>query len=67
MATKLEKIIRGGFMGSLIASVVCLAAWVTHVVVCIKSAAWFLLLIGAFFFPVGIIHGVMVWFGVGMV
>lgn len=39
------------------------AAWVTHVVVCIGKAAWFLLFIGAICFPIGIIHGIGLWFG----
>lgn len=38
-------------------------AWLTHVVVCIKTAAWGFLIAGAVFFPVGIIHGVGTWFG----
>ncbi len=42
---------------------VSFAAWITHVVTCIQQATWVLLLVGAFVFPVGIIHGVMVWFG----
>jgi hypothetical protein len=40
-----------------------IAAWVTHVVICIKTASWVLLVIGAVVFPVGIIHGVGYWFG----
>jgi hypothetical protein len=44
-----------------------LAAWVTHIVVCIQGAAWWLLTIGAFMAPVGVIHGIMIWFGAGMV
>lgn len=44
--------------------VMVLAAWLTHVIVCLKSASYMLLLVGAFIFPVGIIHGVGVWFGV---
>ena len=39
-------------------------AWLTHVVVSIKSASWFLLLAGAIVFPVGCIHGTGVWFGI---
>lgn len=38
-------------------------AWMTHVVTTISSGAYVLLLVGALFFPVGIIHGIMVWFG----
>ncbi|MFA9261847.1 MAG: hypothetical protein ACEQSB_00605 [Undibacterium sp.] len=41
-----------------------IAAWFTHIFVCLKAAAWGLLIGGAIFFPVGIIHGVGVWFGV---
>ena len=40
------------------------AAWVTHVVVCIKAASWFLLLFGILAPPVGVIHGIGVWLGV---
>ena len=39
------------------------AAWLTHVIVCIKSASWLFLLAGAIFFPIGIVHGIGVWFG----
>jgi hypothetical protein len=48
------------FLG-LIATMI--AAWVTHVVVCIKTASWALLFIGAIIFPVGIVHGIGYWFG----
>lgn len=41
-----------------------LAAWITHVIVCIQTAAWILLGFGCIVFPVGIIHGIGVWFGV---
>lgn len=41
----------------------CVFAWITHVVVSIKTASWALLFAGAFIFPVGIIHGVGLWFG----
>ena len=41
-----------------------IVAWVTHVVVCIQSAAWVLLVIGALIFPIGAIHGVMIWLGI---
>ncbi len=39
------------------------AAWLTHVVVCLKAGLWGLLIAGAIFFPVGIIHGIGIWFG----
>ena len=40
-----------------------LAAWVTHVIVCIKTASWILLAFGCIVAPVGVIHGIGVWFG----
>lgn len=43
--------------------VVMFAAWVTHVVVCLKAATWGFLIAGAIFFPVGIVHGIGLWFG----
>lgn len=39
------------------------AAWLTHVVVCIKASLWVFLLAGAICFPVGIVHGFGIWFG----
>jgi hypothetical protein len=39
------------------------AAWLTHVIVCFKTASWGFLIAGAIFAPVGIVHGVGVWFG----
>jgi hypothetical protein len=42
---------------------VLVAAWITHVVVCLKTAAWGFLIAGAILFPIGIIHGVGLWFG----
>ena len=41
-----------------------IAAWVTHVVVCIKSASWVLLIVGALLVPVGVISGTGHWLGI---
>ncbi len=41
-----------------------LASWIVHVVTCIKAAAWILLVVGAVAFPIGIVHGIGVMFGV---
>lgn len=41
----------------------CIAGWITHVVVCIKTASWLFLIAGAVCAPVGVIHGIGVWFG----
>jgi hypothetical protein len=40
-----------------------LAAWITHVINTIQDEQWILLIVGAFVFPIGIIHGIGVWFG----
>lgn len=40
------------------------AGWVTHVVHCLQNEEWILLIVGAIFFPIGIVHGIGLWFGV---
>jgi hypothetical protein len=54
----------GGFF-TLLAAIPCalFAAWLTHVIVCIKSGLWLFLIAGAIFFPVAIVHGIGIWFG----
>jgi len=42
-----------------------LASWLTHIVYCLITAKYLLLLIGAMVFPVGIIHGAGIWLGLG--
>lgn len=39
-------------------------AWLTHVIVCLKTGAWGFLIAGAIVFPVAVIHGWGIWFGV---
>lgn len=39
------------------------AAWITHVVVCLKAGSWGFLIVGAIMFPVAVIHGTGCWFG----
>lgn len=45
-------------------SLISLAAWITHVVVCIRTANWGFLIAGAVAFPVGVVHGIGVWLNV---
>lgn len=40
-------------------------AWMTHIITCLATGQWGFLIAGAFMFPIGIIHGVMIWFGYG--
>ena len=51
-------------VAALSAIAVSIAAWLTHIVVCLKSGAWGFLIAGAILPPIGIIHGVGLWFGV---
>lgn len=39
------------------------AAWLTHIVFCLKAGSWGFLIAGAIFFPIGVIHGTGLWFG----
>ena len=39
------------------------AAWLTHIIVCIKTLSWGFLIAGALVFPVAWIHGTGIWFG----
>jgi hypothetical protein len=50
-------------VGAGVTAFVIFAAWLTHVIVCLKSGSWGFLIAGAIFFPVGIVHGIGVWFG----
>ena len=55
-------------VGSLIIMYIVLAlaslgAWGTHVINCIQDEKWFFLIAGAVAAPIGIIHGVGIWFG----
>ena len=42
-----------------------IGAWLTHIVFCLGAGKWGFLIAGAIFFPIGIIHGIMIWFGAG--
>lgn len=55
------------FLGIVALCLAPTAAWVTHVVVCIKAGAYLLLIAGGFIFPIGMIHGFMIWLGMPFV
>ena len=40
------------------------AAWLTDIFHCLFAAKYLLLIAGAFIAPVGVIHGIGIWFGV---
>lgn len=54
----------GGCIGGAIFLIWLAAAWITHVVVCIKTATWGFLIAGAIMFPIAWVHGTGLWFGV---
>lgn len=41
----------------------CYSAWLTSIVFCAASGLRPLLIASATFFPIGIVHGVGIWFG----
>ena len=47
-------------MGLIFAAI---AAWLTHIIVCLGAGKWGFLIAGALFFPIAIIHGIGIWFG----
>lgn len=51
-------------VGSLLVFLWAIASWLTHVVVCLKAGSWGFLIAGAIMFPVALVHGTGVWFGV---
>ena len=52
-----------GLTGMLILFVL-FASWLTHVSTCFLDESWGFLIAGALMFPVAIVHGFGVWFGV---
>mgnify|MGYP000844873757 FL=1 len=48
---------------SVIIVIACIAAWITHVVVCLSAGKWGFLIAGALVFPIAIIHGFGIWLG----
>lgn len=41
----------------------CYSAWLTSIVFCASNGVRPLLVASAIFFPIGVIHGIGVWFG----
>jgi len=60
-----EDAVMFGLIGTMIAFVCALfGAWGTHIIVCLQTQKYLLLIVGALAFPVGIVHGIGIWFGV---
>lgn len=60
----MNKLLAGLGLGYLALVITSIAAWITHVVVCIKTASWLFLIAGAILAPIGVVHGIGVWFGI---
>ena len=43
--------------------IISVAAWFTHIYECFTEDAWGFLIAGAIFFPIAIVHGIGIWFG----
>lgn len=57
----------GKFIGFLFAMVLVFsvpAAWVTHLYRCFTEEQWGFLIGGALVFPVAVVHGIGIWFGI---
>lgn len=54
----------GKVLVGLAVALVPVAAWFTHVITCLNEGAWGFLIAGALFFPIAIVHGIGIWFGV---
>ena len=60
-----ENLLAGAGITTVLALILTtIAAWITHVIVCIKASAWILLAFGCIAAPVGVIHGIGVWLGI---
>jgi len=58
----MSNIIKSLFVLGLIVAVV--GGWLQHLYTCFTTEAWGFLIAGALFFPIGIIHGWGIWFGI---
>ena len=38
-------------------------SWLTHIIVCLSTGQWGFLIAGAIFAPIGMVHGIGIWFG----
>jgi len=47
----------------LLVAAFCYSAWLTSIVFCASNGSRPLLIASATFFPIGIVHGIGVWFG----
>jgi len=51
-------------LGVLAFSIWIAGSWLTHIVYCIQEEVSGFLIAGAIFFPIAVVHGTGVWFGI---
>ena len=44
-------------------ALIIIAAWFTHIIVSLATMQWGFLVAGAIAAPIGVIHGIGIWFG----
>lgn len=44
--------------------IACIAAWITHIITCIQTEQYLLLIAGGLIAPIGVVHGWGLWFGI---
>ena len=49
-------------MGYVIIFIPCLVAWLNHIFTCFSQNLWGFLIAGAIIPPIGILHGMWLWF-----
>lgn len=49
-------------VGFIVFAIVPIAAWFNHIITCFQEELWGFLIAGAIMFPIGIIHGIWLWF-----
>lgn len=50
-------------IGIIVAVIIAILAWFTHVFVCLQNGEWGFLIAGALAFPIAIVHGIGIWLG----
>ena len=49
-------------MFGFLAAITLFVAWLTHIFTCFSDGLWGFLIAGAIMFPIGIFHGIYLWF-----
>ena len=49
-------------MFGIFVTLIFVAAWFNHIFTCFSDGLWGFLVAGAIFFPIGIFHGIWLWF-----